>query len=88
MNDLISFDYEQELQTILNRRKVGYLEWGTTDRTGKYYCRVNVDGESVFCHSSQFIEAVDESSLYEGCPFYLDVFTNEKGPSGVEYIIF
>ncbi|WP_413734497.1 DUF2357 domain-containing protein [Shewanella sp. BJSY2023SW005] len=82
LNDLISFDYEQELQSILNERKVGYLEWGTTDRAGKYYCRVNVDGESVFCHSSQFIEAVDENSLYEGCPVYLDVFTNEKGPSG------
>jgi cold shock CspA family protein len=82
LNDLISFDYEQEFQSILNRRKVGYFEWETTDRTGKYYCRVNVDGESVFCHSSQFIEAVDENSLYEGCSVYLDVFTNEKGPSG------
>jgi hypothetical protein len=82
LNDLISFDYKQEFQSILNRRKIGYLEWGTTDRTGKYYCRVNVEGESVFCHSSQFIEAVDENSLYEGCPVYLDVFTNEKGPSG------
>ena len=82
LNDLISFDYEQEFQSILNRRKVGYLEWGTTDRTGKYYCRVNVEGESVFCHSSEFIEAVDENSLYEGCSVYLDVFTNEKGPSG------
>lgn len=82
LNDLISFDYEQEFKSILNKRKVGYLEWGTTDRTGKYYCRVNVDGESVFCHSSQFIEAVDENSLYEGCPVYLDVFANEKGPSG------
>ena len=82
LNDLISFNYEQEFQSILNRRKVGYWEWGTTDRTGKYYCRVNVEGDSVFCHSSQFIEAVDENSLYEGCPVYLDVFTNEKGPSG------
>jgi len=82
LNDLISFDYEEEFQSIQNRRKVGYLEWGTTDRTGKYYCRVNVEGESVFCHSSQFIEAVDESSLYEGCPVYLDVLNNEKGPSG------
>ncbi|MCP5208456.1 MAG: DUF2357 domain-containing protein [Hahellaceae bacterium] len=82
LNDLISFDYEQKFQSILNRRKVGYLEWGTTDRTGKYYCRVNVEGESVFCHSSQFIEDVDENSLYEGCPVYLDFFTNEKGPSG------
>jgi len=82
LDDLISFDYEQEFQSILNKRKVGYLEWGTADRAGKYYCRVNVDGESVFCHSSQFIEAVDEDSLYEGCPVYLDVFTNEKGPSG------
>ncbi|RCW94164.1 DUF2357 domain-containing protein [Marinomonas foliarum] len=82
LNDLISFDYEQEFKSILNKRKVGYLEWGTTDRTGKYYCRVNVEGESVFCHSSEFIEAVDENSLYEGCSVYLDVFTNEKGPSG------
>ena len=82
LNDLISFDYEQEFQSILNRRQVGYLEWGATDRTGKYYCRVNVEGESVFCHSSQFIEAADENSLYEGRLVYLDVFTNEKGPSG------
>jgi cold shock CspA family protein len=82
LNDLISFDYEEEFQSILNKRKVGYLEWGTTDRTGKYYCRVNVEGESVFCHNSQFIEVVDENSLYEGCLVYLDVFTNEKGLSG------
>lgn len=82
LNDLISFDCEHEFQSILNRRKVGYLEWGTTDRSGKYYCRVNVNGESVFCHSSQFIEAVNEDSLYEECPVYLDVFTNEKGPFG------
>lgn len=82
LNDLISFDYEQEFQSILNRRKVGYLEWGAKDRAGKYFCRVNVDGESVFCHSSNFIEAVDENSLYEKCPVYLEVFTNGKGPSG------
>lgn len=82
LSDLISFDYEQELQTILNRRKVGYLEWGTNDRAGKYYCRVNVEGESVFCHSSKFVEAVDESTLYEGCPVYLDIFSSEKGFSG------
>ncbi|WP_290525699.1 DUF2357 domain-containing protein [Alcanivorax sp.] len=82
LDDLISFDYEQEFQSILNKRKVGHLEWGTTDRTGKYYCRVNVDGESVFCHSSQFIEAIDENSLDEGCPVYLDVLTTEKGPYG------
>lgn len=82
LNELLSFDYEQEVQSFLNKRKVGYLEWGTTDRTGKYYCRVNVEGVSVFCHSSQFIEEVDESSLYEGCSVFLDVFDNEKGPSG------
>lgn len=82
LNDLISFDYEQEFQCILNRRKVGYLLWGAKDRADKYYCRVNVDGESVFCHSSNFIEAVTEDSLYEGCLVYLDVFKNAKGPSG------
>lgn len=82
LNDLVSFDYEKEFQSILNKRKVGYLEWGSTDSNGKYYCRVNVEGQSVFCHSSHFIEAVDENSLHKGCPVYLDVFTNEKGPYG------
>ena len=82
LNDLISFDYEQEFQAIWNSRKVGYLEWGSTDRNGKYYCRVNVEEESVFCHSSQFIEAVDENSLYEKCPVHLNVFKDEKGLCG------
>src|SRR5690606_7486395 len=82
LNELISFDYVHEFRSILKRRKVGSWEWGTTDRSGKYYCRVNVEGESVFCHSSEFIETVDENSLYEGCPVYLDVFRNEKGLSG------
>lgn len=82
LNELVSFNYEHEFRSILNRRKVGSWEWGTTDRSGKYYCRVNVDGESVFCHSSEFIETVDENSLYEGSPVYLDVFRNEKGLSG------
>lgn len=82
LNDLISFNYEQELKTILKTRKVGQWELGKTDRTGKYYCWVDIEGESVFCHSSQFIEAIDESSLYKGCPVYLNVSTNEKGPYG------
>lgn len=79
---LLSFDYDRELRTLLNMRKVGQLEWGANDRNGKYYCRVNVDGKSVFCHSSQFVEPADESTLYEGCPVYLDILTNEKGLYG------
>ena len=79
---LLSFDNEQELQTVLNRRKVGYLEWGKYNSVGKYYCSVNVGGNSVYCHSSKFIEAVDESTLHEGSTVYLDVLTNEKGSSG------
>jgi cold shock CspA family protein len=82
LDDLISFDYDGELQTMVNNRKVGNFEFGKTDRNGKYFCRVNVEGESVFCHSSQFIEAVDENSLYQKCPVYLNVSTNEKGSSG------
>lgn len=82
LSELSSFNHEQEFQAILSRRKVGHFDWGATDRNGKYYCRVNVEGDSVFCHSSKFIEAVDENSLHEGCAVYLDVFTNEKGSSG------
>lgn len=82
LDELSSFNHEQEVQAILSRRKVGHFDWGATDRNGKYYCRVDVEGDSVFCHSSKFIEAVDENSLHEGCSVYLDVFTNEKGSSG------
>ncbi|GAM10466.1 cold shock protein CspE [Geobacter sp. OR-1] len=83
LDDLLSFDYEHELQTVLNRRKVGYWKWGKNDRVGKYCCWVNVEGESVFCHSSKFVETVDESTLNEGSPVYLDILTSGKGPSGV-----
>ena len=82
LSELASFDFEQELNDLLSKRKVGYLEWGTKDRSGKYYCRVSVDGESVFCHSSQFIEPADENTLHEGSLVYLDVFINDKGSSG------
>jgi len=86
LNDLISFDYEQEFQSILNRRKVGYLEWGTTDRTGKYYCRVNVEGESVLSQFS-FIEAVDEI-LYMKDARFIWMFLQMKRSFRVKYIIF
>jgi cold shock CspA family protein len=82
LDDLLSFDDEQELQTILKMRKEGHWEWGSIDRAGKYYCRVNIEGESLFCHSAQFVEAVDESSLHEGCSVYLNIYTNDKGPYG------
>ena len=75
LNDLVSFDHEREYQSILNRRKVGKFRLGGIDRYGKYYCFVNVEGESVFCHSSEFIEVVDESALSKGCLVYLEVDT-------------
>ncbi len=82
LKELISFDYEQEFQSILNKRKKGIFKNGKNDVNGNYFCFVNVDGEDVFCHSSKFIEAVDENYLYEGCTVYLDVSTNKQGPSG------
>lgn len=82
LGDLISFDYEQEWQSILSKRKVGSFAWGKDDRAGKYYCWVNVEEKRVFCHSSQFVEIVDVSSFRDGLPVYLNVSETDKGYSG------
>lgn len=87
LNNLISTNSKQLFNELVNKRKVGTFDWGTTDKTGKYYCRVKVDRESIFCHSSRFIEQIDESSLREGQTVFLNISTNEKGTYGA-YISF
>lgn len=58
---------------------------GSTDSNGKYYCRVNVEGQSVFCHSSHFIEAVDENSCIKAARFIWMYLRMKKGLTGQRY---
>ena len=82
LDQLLNISPESELQEIISERKVGYFEWGAYDRNGDFYCRVNVDGDSVFCHSSRFFEKIDEGSLKEGMQVQLSVTTSDKGSVG------
>jgi len=72
---------EKELAEYKNQ-KTGTFEWGTHDKNNNYYCRVLVDGESVFCHSSKFLEEIDTSLLHEGKEVYLDVSKRDNGYVG------
>ena len=84
---LISLDFRQEFKTILKRRKVGEFIKPSRDHNEKFCCYVNVEGNTVFCRNSELIEAVDENTLYEGCPVYLNVSSGKEMPIG-KYISF
>lgn len=79
--------YEQRLRRAVERetdlarknRVSGLFEWGAQDKNGNYYCRVNVGGESVFCHSADFVEPIDVEDLSEGQIVYLTVVMNKRG---------
>ncbi len=46
---------------------------GRADHDGNYFCSVQVDGESVHCHSRNFAEPVDTTTLVAGDPVHLVV---------------
>lgn len=81
--EILTFDYNQELESLLKSRKIGYFERGKYDRDAKYFCWVRVEGARVFCHSSKFIENIDENTLYLGCQVYLEVDKSAMGQRGL-----
>jgi cold shock CspA family protein len=85
INRLPQYIIEKEIKEIIEiygSQEVGYFEWGQNDKNGKYYCRVNVNGESIFCHSSNFIENINPSDLKEGQKIYLNVIQGKGGKTG------
>lgn len=87
LDNQIVIDPKGFINQIMDHRKTGYFEWGKYDKTNKYYCRVNVDGDSVFCHSSNFYEEVDFDTLYQGLPVYLDVIETSNGYKGIDITV-
>lgn len=73
---------ERRLQNVLNKRVQGSFQWGRRDKNDRYYCFVEVDGESIFCHESRFVEPIDEDTLAEGDPVFLNVDRRGDRPAG------
>ncbi|EPB0854868.1 DUF2357 domain-containing protein [Yersinia enterocolitica] len=82
LDDFFHFDREQELQAAISKRAVGVFVWGSHDKNGNYYCRVKVGNDTIFCHSSKFLETIDVANLREGYPVYIDICTHGDKPYG------
>ena len=60
-------------RTLFPDRVTGEFVEGRADHDGNYFCSVQVDGESVHCHSRNFAEPVDTTTLVAGDPVHLVV---------------
>jgi len=81
INKVPQYIIDKEMKSY-DSLKTGHFEWGRNDRNGNYYCRVNVNGESIFCHSSNFHENVNSNNLSEGQVIYLNVIQGKDGKIG------
>lgn len=73
---------QNQLRRVLSERVQGSFQWGRRDKNDRYYCRVEVDGESIFCHESYFVEPIDEDTLAAGDPVFLNVDRRRDQPAG------
>jgi len=73
---------QSHLRWVLSERLQGSFQWGRRDKNGRYYCRVEVDGESTFCHESYFVEPIDEDTLMAGDRVFLNVDRRRDQPAG------
>jgi hypothetical protein len=63
-------------------RKAGEFLFGKPDKNGKFFCIVKVGSEEVFCHESNFIEAINRGVLIPGKTMYLNVDRTRDKPFG------
>ncbi|WP_307494781.1 hypothetical protein [Cellulomonas humilata] len=64
-------------------RVTGEFYEGRLDHDGNFFCSVLVDGENVHCHSRNFSELIDGSTLSAGDPVFLVVNRQQaNGPGG------
>ena len=78
-----SLNLLREEQDLAANRQTGTFLFGRLDKNGDYYCRVDVDGERVFCPSRSFLEPISDGTLRHGDPVYLVVdWRGKQGPVG------
>ena len=78
---IIDRDVNQAMACVKSK-EIGYFEWGAYDKNKNYYCRVNVDGNSIFCPSKNFVENINPSSLSEGDEVFLNISEGKQGKIG------
>jgi len=71
--------YDAKIDGLMKHRVVGKFVFGKYDKNGDYFCFVEVDGERVFCHSSRFLEKIDEQVLSPDEHLYLSVVKGREG---------
>jgi len=71
----LDFIFKKELEREKASRVEGRFEWGAKDKKGNEYCRVKVNEESIFCHSSNFSERISVNDFSEGQPVFLKVLS-------------
>lgn len=89
IEDVPKFILEKEIEKEKKHKKSqGYFQWGKYDKNGKYFCYVEIDGDSVFCHSNNFMEEYNPNDFYVGKIFYLKVRENSDGKKTGHIITF
>lgn len=79
----LEYIFKKELEWEQTSRVEGCFEWGAIDKKGEEYCRVMVNEESIFCHSSNFIEHISVNDLSEGQTVFLRVMQGERDKYGM-----
>jgi hypothetical protein len=79
----LDFIFKKELEREKANRVEGHFEWGAKDKKGNEYCRVMVNGDSIFCHSSNFSESISVDNLREGQAVFLKVMSRGDGKYGM-----
>ena len=75
---IIDRDINEAIASV-NSKETGSFEWGAYDKNKNYYCRVNVDGNSIFCPSKNFVEDINPSRLSEGDEVFLNISEGSQG---------
>lgn len=83
IEEIPNFIFEKEVIKIKqNKQLKGYFKWGKNDKNGHFFCFVDVNGEEIFCHSSNFKEKINIDELTEGKTIYLKVDEKDNKKSG------
>lgn len=89
IDEVPKFIIDKEIQKARKSNKSeGYFQWGKYDKNEEYFCFVEVDGDSVFCHSKSFKEDFNPNDFYEGMIVYLKVKENSNGKKTGQAITF
>ncbi|WP_418186561.1 hypothetical protein [Aliarcobacter lanthieri] len=85
IDEIPQFKLEREISRIKQDIKSkGYFKWGKNDIKGLYYCFVDVNGEEIFCHSSNFKEKINIDKFTKDMAVFLKINEKSNQKSGYD----